>query len=277
MTATVPTTSAPTAASAAPVTATATAPAALPLTPPANLRDLAGITIPGGTTRAGFAWRADDLSTIDEASAERLVADGLSTVIDLRSAAELDITGRGLLGTLPVNYHHVPFMTSINAAVEHTDPSDMWDQSRFADMYISMFENAAPQIVTAMAVIAHAPGTPVFHCAAGQDRTGVLAASLLLAVGAGSSDIVDDYARTGENIAAVAVRVRPVIEPMMARFGMQLNAAARAAVRTEYSRAPMLGLLDHLHATYARPLQPLYDAGLTTDLVETLRRRALSA
>ena len=92
-----------------------------------------------------------------------------------------------------------------------------------------------------------------------------------------SDAIVTDYAETGRNIAAVSIRVRPVIEPMMARLGLQMDAAARAAVRTEYSRAPMLGLLEHLRTTYTDPLQPLYDAGLTTGLVDQLRRRALGA
>ena len=280
MTATAPVTAATATATTPEATPAPAAPVAitLPLSPPANLRDLGGIAISGGTTRADFAWRADDLSMIDDASATRLMSAGLSTVIDLRSIAETEITGRGLLGAYPVAYHHVPFMASISSAVDHVaDPSEMWDQSRFAQMYISLFENAAPQIVTAMAVIAHAPGAAVFHCAAGQDRTGVLAAALLLTVGADSDAIVTDYAETGHNIAAVSVRVRPVIEPMMARLGLQMDVAARAAVRTEYSRAPMLGLLEHLRTTYTDPLQPLYDAGLTTGLVDQLRRRALGA
>ena len=62
MTATAPATAATattpeaTPAPAAPVAIT------LPLSPPANLRDLGGIAISGGTTRADFAWRADDRS-----------------------------------------------------------------------------------------------------------------------------------------------------------------------------------------------------------------------
>lgn len=250
----------------------------LPLSPPVNLRDLGGIPTASGAVRPGFAWRADDLSLADADSAGRLVADGLSTIIDLRSIAEVETTGRGLLGAYPVTYHHVPFMASISAAVDHTPSREgMWDQSRFADMYISLFETAAPQIVSSLAIIAHAPGAAVFHCAAGQDRTGVLAAALLLTVGAPDEAIVTDYARTGENIARVSQRVRPVIEPMMARLGMTMDIAARSAVRTTYSTAPMLGLLTHLRTTYGDPLQPLFDAGLTTDLVNMLRRRALSA
>lgn len=249
----------------------------LPLSPPANLRDLGGITIHGGRTRPGFAWRADDLSMVDDASARRLVDDGLTTIIDLRSLAEIEITGRGLLGSHRIAYHHIPFMASISEAAEHSPSgADMWDQSRFARMYIHLFENAAPQIVSSLAIIAHSPGASVFHCAAGQDRTGVLAAALLLSLGAAPEDIVTDYAKTGANIAAVSLRVRPVIEPMMARLGMRTDAAARAATRTEYSHEPMLGLLRHLDAAYADPLQPLIDAGLTPGLREQLQRKALT-
>lgn len=251
-------------------------PANLALSPPANLRDLGGIAIGSGAIRAGFAWRADDLSLIDDASAQQLLEDGLSSVIDLRSVAEVEITGRGVLGSQPVAYHHVPFMASISQAVDDsTDRAGMWDQSRFAQMYIGLFENAAPQIVTALAVIAHSPGATAFHCAAGQDRTGVLAAALLLCLDACPEDIAADYAKTGENIDKVAQRVRPVIEPVMARMGVNMDAAARAAGRAEYSHAPMLGLLEYLHATYPDPLQPLYAAGLSDQLRDRLRQRAL--
>ncbi|AWH92490.1 tyrosine-protein phosphatase [Dietzia lutea] len=256
----------------------ATSVPALPLSPPVNLRDLAGIPILGGITRPGFAWRADDLSLADDASARRLVGNGLSAVVDLRSVAEVEVTGRGVLGSLPVAYHHVPFMASIGTAMKDAAiREDAWDQSRFADMYIGLFENAAPQIVTALAVIAHSPGATVFHCAAGQDRTGVLAAALLLCLGAETEHIVRDYARTGENIDRVSARVRPVIEPVMARMGVRLDPAARAATRTVYSEAPIRGLLEHLHTAYPDPLQPLRGAGLTDGLCERLRRRALSA
>lgn len=256
----------------------AASPTTLPLSPPANLRDLGGIAIRGGRTRPGFVWRADDLSMVDDTSARQLVDDGLTTIIDLRSLAEIEITGRGLLGSHQVAYHHIPFMASISEAAEQSPTDgDMWDQSRFARMYIQLFESAAPQIVTSLSVIAHSTGAAVFHCAAGQDRTGVLAAALLLALGADPDDIVRDYAKTGANIAAVSLRVRPVIEPMMARLGMRMDASARAATRTEYSHEPMLGLLGHLNATYADPLQPLYDAGFTSALRDQLRRKALAA
>lgn len=69
--------------------------------------------------------------------------------------------------------------------------------------YADMVDRSAAEIVTALGIIAHAPGATAFHCAAGRDRTGVLAAMLLLALGASDEDIVADYARTDENLAAI--------------------------------------------------------------------------
>ncbi len=213
----------------------------IPLSAPVNLRDLGGIPIRNGVIRAGFAIRADDLATVTEETAARLVDDGLRAVIDLRSPEEVGITGRGPFSAHgSVAYHHVPFLTSIGEAAEDGDP---FDQSRYGQMYRRMYEGAAGQIVTALAIIAHTPGAVAFHCAAGQDRTGVLAASLLLALGADPNDILGDYVRTGENSAAIHERILPVVGPLMRRLGYELDPAARAASRKEFSPAPMLELL----------------------------------
>jgi len=259
------------------------APATLTLSAPVNLRDLGGIPVDGGTVRTGFALRADDLATVTPDAADALVAGGLRAVIDLRSADELAITGRGPLGAQPaVTYHHVPFMANIGQAAddsEHfpdgTPAADMIDQSRFGRMYLRMYEGAAPQIVTSLAIIAFAPGAVAFHCAAGQDRTGVLAASLLLALGAEQDDIVADYARTGENSAAIMARIAPMMQPLMRKFGFDLDEAARAAVRTEFSPEPMHELFAALTERHGDPLAPLRAAGLTDGLVARLRERAL--
>lgn len=270
-------------AAAAPDTTRPTAAARLPLSAPANLRDLGGIPLADGVVRPGVVLRADDLSTTDPASAEELVTGGLRAVVDLRSADELALTGRGVLGTRPgVTYHHVPFLADIGDAAAADDgapgddPAAVLDQSRFGALYLRMYEGAAAHIVTALAVIAHSPGTVAFHCAAGQDRTGVLAAALLLALGADEEAVVADYARTGENSAAVQQRIAPVLAPLMARFGLDLDAAARAAARPTFSPAPMRELLGALVERHGDPLAPLRAVGLTDGLVDRLRERALA-
>ncbi len=265
---------------------------ALTLSAPVNLRDLGGIPVDGGVVRQGVALRADDLALVTDDVARGLVDGGVRAIIDLRSTDELGVTGRGALGTHSnVSYHHVPLLADLAQAADGAGAAsaaagagpgpraalaEMLDQSRFGPMYLRIYEGAAPQIVTALAIIAHAPGAVAFHCAAGQDRTGVLAASLLLALGADQDDIVTDYARTGENSAAILARVAPVMRPLMSRFGVELDAAALAAVSTEFSAEPMRELFAALTGRHGDPLAPLRAAGLTDGLVAQLRSRALA-
>ncbi|QNG18607.1 tyrosine-protein phosphatase [Rhodococcus triatomae] len=247
------------------------------LSAPANLRDLGGIVTRDGVVRDGFAIRADDLSIADPDSARKLADGGLTTLIDLRSPAEVRLTGRGPLADLPVTYHHVPFIASVAETTRTAvNTRDLLDQSTFADMYIRMFETAAPHIVTALSIIAHSPGAVAFHCAAGQDRTGVLAASLLLALGADDDAIVADYIATGANTDGIAARTHQVVGPLLETLGVELDEGARAALRNGFSPEPMRGLLGYLTATYGGRLEPLRRAGLGDGLVERLRERAIA-
>jgi protein-tyrosine phosphatase len=246
----------------------------LELSAPVNLRDMGGIPIAGGTLREGFAIRADDLALADEATAIGLVEGGLAAIIDLRSAGEFANTGRGPLGRMRVAYHHLPLADLIGSP-SHAPGSDVLDQSTFGAMYVRMYEAAAPRIVASLAVIATAPGATAFHCAAGQDRTGVMAASLLLALGAGDETIVEDYVRTGANSSAIMARLTPVMKPMMEALGIELDEAARASMRKEFSPEPMKVLLHHLNTSYRDPLEPLRQAGLNDALIAMLRERAL--
>lgn len=74
----------------------------LVLSAPVNLRDLGGTAVAGGVLRSGIAIRTDDLSTIADTDAAELVDAGLAAVIDLRTAGEVEITGRGPLADHPV-------------------------------------------------------------------------------------------------------------------------------------------------------------------------------
>lgn len=246
----------------------------LPRSAPQNLRDLGGIPIADGVIRPGFAIRTDDLALASEESARELVAGGLRTVIDLRSHDEAAFTGRGPLAALDVTYHHIPLLVGLDDSA--AQPGSL-AQPTFGPMYVRMFESAAPRIVAALAVVAHSPGATAFHCAAGQDRTGVLAAALLLALGASPDDIVADYARTGANSAAIVHRLEPVMGALMRRFGFDLDEAARAALRAEFSAEPMRMLLVELERRHGDPLAPLRAAGLSDALVALLRTRALGA
>ncbi|MER7797288.1 tyrosine-protein phosphatase [Microbacterium sp. NPDC096154] len=249
---------------------------ALERSAPVNLRDLGGTRVEGGEIRPGFAIRADDLSYVTDEIAADLVEAGLTSVIDLRSNVETRITGRGPLADHAVTYHHVSLLGDMRGAVSKEDFRSGDYRATYVPMYVGMFEAGAPLIVNALAVMATAPGTVAFHCAAGKDRTGVLAASLLLALGADDDAIVEDYGRTGPNVGAIMARSRAVVGPMMKAMGIELDPAALAAGEQRFSDEAMRGALAVLRERHdGDALAPVRRAGLSDALVDMLRARAL--
>ncbi|MBO0981202.1 tyrosine-protein phosphatase [Microbacterium sp. SD291] len=248
----------------------------LVLSAPVNLRDLGGIAIDGGVLRDGLAIRTDDLAYVPAEIAEQLVAEGLTAIIDLRSPLEVAVTGRGPLGEHPVSYHHLPLIADVGRSMEDDGPA--LSHEGMGRMYLRMVEVAAPQLVTALNVIAYTPGAAAFHCAAGRDRTGVLAAMLLLALGAADEDIVADYARTGDNMVSIMQRTAPVMGAMWKALGFDASVHEKSSSLLEGEMdVSMRMLLDTLRERHGDPLSPLRAAGLSGDTIARLRSRAVAA
>ena len=161
-----------------------------------NFRDLGGYpTADGRTTRWRRLFRSDELHLVTEAEAERYRQElALATVIDLRAPDEL--TRRGGLGPLvapPTTHRLFPMWNErLTALVDggfSSNPSGA--------LYLEILDLAGDSIAGAIAVMAEDAAYPaVFHCAAGKDRTGILAAVLLSAIGVDDETIVEDYALT---------------------------------------------------------------------------------
>lgn len=247
----------------------------LVLSAPVNLRDLGGIAIDGGVLREGVAIRADDLAYVTPQAADQLIDRGLTAIIDLRSPREASLTGRGPLGAHPVAYHHLPLIADVGETMDREQPA--LTHEAMGLMYQHMAESAAPQLVIALNVIAHTPGAVAFHCAAGRDRTGVLAAMLLLVLGAADDDIVADYARTGDNMVAIMARTAPVMGAMWKALGFDADALEKSSSLLEGSMdVSMRSLLDTLRAQHGDPLTPLRAAGLSDATIARLRAKALA-
>lgn len=245
------------------------------LSTPVNLRDLGGIRITGGVLRNGLILRADDLSVITDKDARALVKGGLAAVIDLRTGDEAALTGRGPLAGHAVAYHHLPLLASISAGMPDGG-SPVIEHVAMGEMYARMVEDAAPQLASALGIIALSPGATAFHCAAGRDRTGVLAAVLLLALGASDEEIVTDYARTHPNMAAILERTKPTMGALMARLGFDLDAMAAVTISEEPMEIAMHTMLARLRERHGDALAPLRGAGLSGATIARLRERALA-
>ena len=93
------------------------------------------------------------------------------------------------------------------ACGHQTGPSEWPDEPRVVQAYLSYLSARPDSIVGSIRTIANAPGAVLVHCAAGKDRTGVVVALALDAVGVDRNAIVSDYLATTRRIDAIMARL----------------------------------------------------------------------
>lgn len=248
-----------------------------------NVRDLGALpTDDGGQTVAGRLLRSDNLQELSPADVRRLVRDiGLTTVVDLRSSAELASEGPAPLDAVPgVRHVHHPVVPEIGVTTDVVAEALLLkkkqDHSRFPSNptcghYLGYLEDRPDQVVGAVRTIAHAEGAALVHCAAGKDRTGVVVALALTAVGVRPEAVVADYAATAERTEAIISRLRR--SPTYARDIDSVPADAHRP-RAE----TMAAFLEQVDSRYGGAIQWLTGHGLgdgELDLLHTKLRRPL--
>lgn len=185
-----------------------------------NVRDIGGLPAGGGaTTRPRRLVRSDNLQDLSPTDVTRLVDEiGVTTVIDLRSAGEVASEGPGPLKALAsVEHLHLSLIPEVGVMTDvakdalainreralRRDPDDV-----AGAFYIGYLEDRPDSVVGALRAVAGAPGAALVHCAAGKDRTGVVIAMALSAVGVPRDEVIADYVATGERIERILDRLR---------------------------------------------------------------------
>ena len=217
-----------------------------------NVRDLGGYTIGDGRPIAwGRLWRADGLARLTAADLAALAPLHLSTVIDLRTAGEVETAGRFPFEQHPVDLVHLPVVdrTWVHEELPSFDDHDDPEVEFLAWAYADMLADGGPRFGDALRHLARPGVLPaMFHCAAGKDRTGLLAALLLAGLGVDDDVIAADYALT----AAAMVRMRaswaaqsPEAAARIAEVpSMLLAARPEAMVRTLVALREAYGSID---------------------------------
>lgn len=168
-----------------------------------NLRDLGGYpTVDGHRVRWRRLFRGAGLQRLTGADVEIVRALGLVTAIDLRTAGELEARGRY---PLPVVFHHLPMIDAIWDLTD-LDPDEAPERYLVA-RYREMLVDGSATIAAIVRILSRAESLPaVFYCAAGKDRTGVLAALVLDALGVEPANIVADYHLSKERVERIRAR-----------------------------------------------------------------------
>jgi len=222
-----------------------------------NFRDLGGYRTADGR-QIGWRrlFRADGLSKLTEADHRQLTELGVATVIDLRTVDEAEQRGRFPVDRVPVRYVDLP-LTDVLPTPEEL-PS--WGQASYvAGRYGEMVARGAPALTGAFEVLGSGDALPaVFHCSAGKDRTGVLAALVLAFLGVPDRTIVEDYHLSAEAMVRLLQRLKAEypdnveeverFAPAVLQVVPETMEEFLAALRSEYGSydalAEWLGVVD---------------------------------
>ncbi len=199
----------------------------IPLDGPANFRDLGGYETHHGTfVRPGRVFRSDSLSFMTDEDVRHVTEVlGLRTVIDLRR-------GQGGRAVHPRAARVAP-----DHGVAHADrgrdarEDEEHDRNAWAngevipldELYLLMLDRFGHRFAAVLEIIAAGDTQPlVFHCAAGKDRTGLVAMLVLALLGVDPEIIAADYALTD-------ARMPILLERHQARAEVEEGAVAEVA------------------------------------------------
>jgi protein-tyrosine phosphatase len=226
-----------------------------------NARDLGGCTMRGGAlTRDRSLLRTDDLWKLTPEGVQALLDYGVRSVIDLRWPHELarrpSVFQRGVDG---VRYTNVSLLdgteTAWNAKCPGV-PKERWN--------CAVLDHSPRELAQALRAVADAPqGVVLFHCMAGKDRTGAIAALLLAAADVEPEEIAGDYAVSTDYIRDEYLAASPP--------------EAREAVLEDVRCPPeqIYNMLEHLDHRYGGTLGYFRAIGLRDEEVQKIRNRLL--
>ena len=218
-----------------------------------NLRDLGGYpTADGRTTRWGVLLRGDNPMGLTDADVQLLLERNITTIVDLRSPAEARQFPDELTARSGFSCHFIPMSTGEKLPNE---------EELIGLGYFRTLERK-DTIRAVLETITDAPGGVLFHCMAGKDRTGCIAALLLTLAGVDRLDILADYQVSELYIRPVIRWMRETRSDLPAYVGLS---------KPEY----LEDCLERLEEAYGSVLDYLYAAGLTDPVLDRLKRKLL--
>jgi protein-tyrosine phosphatase len=241
----------------------------IPLEGACNFRDLGGFpTTSGRTVRWRMLFRSDSLHELTPSDVAVLHEDlGVVTVVDLRSPEEVERTGLNPLASLVEVLHH-PIFRAADRPDDDEDAARRRAEMSLAEMYLGMLDRLGANLAAGVTAVAMAPGPAVFHCAAGKDRTGVMAAVVLGLLGVADADIAADYAATTEFLPAIHKRLHA-----MPGYDVTLRELPPETLHAR--RETMEQLLETVATRWGSVAGWAHANGVPDGAVEALRQRAL--
>ncbi|MGY3715931.1 tyrosine-protein phosphatase [Sutcliffiella cohnii] len=169
-----------------------------------NLRDLGGVqTKDGQMVKKGMLYRSGNLSRLTEAGEATLKELGIKKICDLRGIDETNKYPDPMMDG--VAWFHTPLLAeeaALGNAGDHSSFVQELRNSKPGELLISLnkkmvhYKSSFQQVFK---VLLTEPEKPfLFHCMAGKDRTGAIAALILSILGVSRESILQDYLFTND-------------------------------------------------------------------------------
>ncbi|AZG45985.1 tyrosine-protein phosphatase [Gordonia insulae] len=181
----------------------------------ANARDVGGYaTRTGAIVATGVVYRSNALNTVTDLDKQKLTRLGITHIIDVRSPNEAAANPDNLP---PARYTPRPiwnpdddFYVKVNRIIGAgpVGQREALGSGRAAQMMRDYYRwmvtdpGARHQIGTTLRDIATATTPLLYHCTSGKDRTGLISAVLLTALGVPEPLVYRDYLASNERLAA---------------------------------------------------------------------------
>ena len=175
-------------------------------------------------------------------------------MIDLRSESELARSPSPFAAHSEVTYVH-------HALIDDRNMNNIGDAQDMLERYLFIVDTRPAAFGDVFNSLAQAEGPVLFHCFAGKDRTGIVAAMLLSLAGVPPDHIAADYGESDVQLAR--------------QYEIWINEAEpekRDAFRAELQCPPerILGVMEHIEQRWAGVAGYLEAAGVTPANIDSL-------
>lgn len=226
-----------------------------------NFRDVGGMPAQNGRVRNGVLFRSDGLHRLGADGRAELRRLGVGIVIDLRDENEAAFMPDDLDG-LDVEVLRLPVF-------EGSGASQGAEGISLDALYERIITQHAPIVVNALREIASAgERSVVVHCTAGKDRTGIVVALALLAVGVDRETVIEDYARTEANLAGEWLEE---MVSMVSRYGVPDTPELRVLMGGS-PREAIEGVIETIERAHGSTREYLLASGLRLADLAALER-----
>ena len=182
-----------------------------------NARDIGGYPTQrgGGKIRFGLVYRSDALNRLTPADQQKLESLQIGKIIDFRSPNEMKASPDQLPSSIPYSAQSIwdpnndfYLMVSNTIAGGPQVQQEKFGNGQAAQIMRDYYRwlvtdgNARAQFASTLTDIANSPNAVLYHCTSGKDRTGLMTAILMSALGVPTDEIYKDYLASNGYLAA---------------------------------------------------------------------------